>query len=388
MLRRRNGAAARAERCEGGRRVGDAGPACDAPGVRRTDYEQLAAALIGWYARERRVLPWRAAPGALGDPYGVWVSEVMLQQVRVAVVAPRYAPFLVRFPDAAALAAAPVEEVLRHWNGLGRYGRALNLRAAARLLVERHGGALPREEAALRALPGVGPYTAAAIRAMAFGEGSPPPLDPNVERVVARLFRVEAPLPGGRPVLAAHAAALLRRGPPGDLAQALMDLGATVCRPRGAPLCGACPVASRCRATAAGDAARLPVLPPRPPRAVRHAAAFRALREGDGAVPLRRRPFRGVLAGTLDLPATPFAAAPPRRGAALADAPFAARWRRLAGEVRHAMSGFEARVAVYATRVDGGAAAEGGLWLPPEALEREALAGLARKLLAHRAPRR
>jgi A/G-specific adenine glycosylase len=351
-----------------------------------TEYERIAASLLDWYGRERRMLPWRAAPGGLGEPYAVWVSEVMLQQVRVATVAPRFAPFLARFPDAATLAAAPIEGVLRHWNGLGRYRRAHALHAAARLVIEHHGGTLPREAEALRALPGIGPYTAAAIRAMAFGEADPP-LDPNLERVMARLLLVREPLPDARPLLRRHVAALLRHGPPGDLAQAMMDVGATLCRPRGAPLCARCPLAGRCRAAAAGLQAEVPVRPPPRPVATRYAVAFRALREEDGAVLLRRRPVRGPLAGTLDLPATGFAVRLPRRAAALEAAPFAARWRRLPGEVRHAMSGFEARVVVLAARGAPGETAE-GVWLPPAALEGEAIAGLARKLLAHAAPRR
>ncbi|MBX6376563.1 MAG: A/G-specific adenine glycosylase, partial [Acetobacteraceae bacterium] len=310
-------------------------------------YGRIAAALLEWYARERRLLPWRALPGRLADPYRTWISEVMLQQVRVAVVARHFEGFVARFPDAAAIAAVPVEEMLRHWGGLGRYARAHNLHAAARRIVAEHDGRVPREVEALRSLPGIGPYTAAAIRALAFGIPDPP-MDPNLDRVAARLFLVTEPLPAARPVLAAQVARLLRHGPPGDIAQALMDLGATLCRPRGAPRCEICPVSAPCRARRRGMQGAVPVLPPRPPRQVRFATAFWAVRPSDGAVLLRRRPPRGPLAGTLDLPATEWRGRMPRRATALAEAPFEADWRRLPGEVRHSLSGFEARVAVFA----------------------------------------
>lgn len=351
-------------------------------------HARIAALLLDWYGRERRILPWRAAPGELQDPWAVWVSEAMLQQVRVATVAPRFAPFLARFPDPAALAAAPIEEALRHWNGLGRYARLHNLHAAARIVAERHGGAVPRAREALLALPGIGPYTAAAIRAMAFGEPDPP-MDPNLERVAARLFLVDLPAAEARPLLAAHVRRMLPADRPGDLAQAMMDLGATLCLPRGAPRCGRCPAAKACGAAREGLAESIPAQRPSPPRRVRYAAAFCAMRASDGAVLLRRRPPRGPLGGTLDLPATPFATALPRRAAALAVAaplPDAA-WARRRGEVRHPLSGFEARVVVYAATLDeaaaAAAAAAGGSWVPPHALAEEALAGLARKLLIH-----
>jgi A/G-specific adenine glycosylase len=344
-------------------------------------HARIAAALLGWYARGRRLLPWRAAPGALAEPHRVWVSEVMLQQVRVGVVARHFERFVVRFPDAAAIAAVPVEEVLRHWGGLGRYARAHNLHATARRIVAEHGGRVPRAAEALRALPGIGPYTAAAIRALAFGERDPP-MDPNLERVAARLFLVAEPLPAAKAALAAQVARLLPHGPPGDIAQALMDLGAGICLPR-APRCDACPVRAACRARRRGMQEAVPVLPPRPPRRVRFAAAFWAVRPADGAVLLRRRPPRGLLAGTLDVPATAWRDRMPRRAAAMAEAPFDAAWRRLPGEVRHSLSGFEARMAVFASEAAGDAAGEGTLWVPADDLEGEALAGLARKLVAH-----
>ena len=203
----------------------------------------LATSLLAWYDVHRRHLPWREAPGAASDPYRVWVSEAMLQQVRVETVARHYDRFLARWPTAEALARAELDDVLRAWSGLGRYARAHNLHAAARLLAERHGGGVPGDEAALRDLPGVGPYTAAAVRAIAFGHPVMP-VDGNVERVLSRLFGL-AWTPGEgasarRAALHRLAQALAPDHRPGCFAQAVMDLGATICTPK-KPACVLCP---------------------------------------------------------------------------------------------------------------------------------------------------
>ena len=335
-------------------------------------------------------------PGVRSDPYRVWVSEVMLQQVRVETVARHYEPFLEQWPTVEALAAAPLEEVLRGWSGLGRYARAHNLHAGARLLVERHDGRLPEDEHALRALPGVGPYTAAAIRAIAFGRGGAlPPVDGNVERVVARLSAS-----GWQPGTAAtRRRAELRRlaaslapddARPGDHAQAIMDLGATVCTPR-RPRCGLCPVEDACAARALGVADTLVLSPKRAPRPKRFAAAFWVSRPEDGAVLLRRRPLKGPLGGTLEPPSTEWR---PRRAWRASEAvtagaaPFAAEWRRLPGRVRHALSSYEVEFAVLAADSAPFAAATasnngGGVWVRREDLKGEALSSLARKLVRH-----
>jgi A/G-specific adenine glycosylase len=352
----------------------------------------LAARLLAWYDRHRRHLPWRMAPGTLSDPYRVWVSEVMLQQVRVETVARHYAPFLERWPTVEALAAAPLEEVLRGWSGLGRYARAHNLHACARLLVERHEGRLPEDEAALRALPGVGPYTAAAIRAIAFGRGDAlPPVDGNVERVVARLFALGwepgTPDTRRRAELRRFAASLAPDGRPGDHAQAIMDLGATVCVPR-RPRCGACPVQDACAARALGVADTLVLGPKRAPRPKRYATAFWVSRPEDGAVLLRRRPMKGPLGGTLEPPSTEWRARRAWRAAEAISAgalPFAADWRRLPGRVRHALSSYEVEFAVMAAADVPRAldTMDGAVWVGREYLEGEALSSLARKLVRH-----
>ncbi|WP_198378497.1 A/G-specific adenine glycosylase, partial [Neoroseomonas rubea] len=242
-----------------------------------------AAALLAWYDRHRRDLPWRAAPGQPRDPYRVWLSEVMLQQTTVAAVGPRFSRFLARFPSIQALAAADWAEVAEEWAGLGYYARARNLHACAKAVAA--AGRFPCNRDGLAALPGIGPYTAAAVAAIAF-DAPLVPLDGNVERVTARLFRVEEPLPGAKPRLAALAQGFMADGAasarPGDFVQALFDLGATICTPR-SPACGICPWQGPCAARAAGVAADLPRKAPKRARPLRHGAHF-LLRDAAGRV--------------------------------------------------------------------------------------------------------
>src|SRR6201997_217762 len=207
-----------------------------------------AAELLAWYDRHRRALPWRARPGERSDPYRVWLSQTMLQQTTVKAVAPYYARFLARWPDLNALAAASLDEVLAAWAGLGYYARARNVHACARALVERHGGRFPVSESALRDLPGIGAYTAAAIAAIAFDQATTP-VDGNIERVIARLYALATPLPVGKVEIARYARALTPAKRAGDFAQALMDLGATICTPK-KPACASCPWNAACVAHA------------------------------------------------------------------------------------------------------------------------------------------
>ena len=244
--------------------------------------QETAPALLAWYERSRRDLPWREAPGRLGDPYRVWLSEVMLQQTTVKAVIPYYRRFLERWPDVAALAAAEREEVLGLWAGLGYYSRANNLHDCARVIVEEFGGAFPETPDELVKLPGIGPYTAAAIAAMAFGEATTP-VDGNIERVVARLFAIEEPLPGAKGLLKTLAEDLTPGYRAGDHAQAMMDLGATVCTPR-RPSCMICPLEHLCLGAALSKQALLPKKEPKADRPVRYGYAFLALRE-DGKSP-------------------------------------------------------------------------------------------------------
>lgn len=307
-----------------------------------------ASRLLAWYDRHRRDLPWRARPGAAADPYRVWLSEIMLQQTTAATVAPRYAAFLARFPTLQALAAAPEEAVMAAWAGLGYYARARNLHACARAVAAR--GGFPDNEAGLRALPGIGAYTAAAVAAIACGRPVVA-VDANVERVVARLFAIEVPLPGARRAIATAAQTLLDAAATArtaDFQQALFDLGATICTPA-RPACGRCPWRDACRAHAAGNAETLPRKAPKRRRPERHGVHF-WLEDEAGNVLLRRRPPRGLLGGMAELPGTPWREARWGEAESLAHAPAAASWRP-AGEVRHGFTHFALTLRVLAARL-------------------------------------
>ncbi len=351
----------------------------EAPAPRGAD---VAAALLAWYDRERRDLPWRAAPGARPDPYAVWLSEVMLQQTTVKAVIPYYARFLALWPAVEALAAAELDDVLKAWAGLGYYSRARNLHACAKAVVAQHGGRFPDTEDALAALPGIGTYTAAAVAAIAFDRPAAV-VDGNVERVMARLFAVETPLPAAKPELRRLAATLTPRTRAGDFAQAMMDLGATICTPR-RPSCLLCPIAAFCAARERGLAAALPYRMVKGERPTRRGVAFFALRD-DGAVLLRRRPEKGLLGGMMEVPSSPW-----REGEASADldrdAPLAAPWQRVSGEVRHTFTHFHLELCVCRAAVADGTAVpegEGWRWVQRRDLAREALPSVMRKVIAH-----
>jgi len=340
----------------------------------------VAEALLAWYDRHRRDLPWRAPPGRRPDPYHVWLSEVMLQQTTVPTVAKRYARFLERWPAIEALAATPLDDVLHEWQGLGYYARARNLHACARAVVERHGGRFPADPAALRALPGLGAYTAAAIAAIAFDRPATV-VDANVERVVARFRAIEAALPAAKPAIRAAAAALTPARRPGDFAQAMMDLGATVCTPR-KPRCLACPLARGCDARARGLADELPRRAAKAAKPLRRGVAF-WLERPDGAVLLRRRPDKGLLGGMMEFPSTDWRAEPWDATAAAAAAPLAARFRPVPDLVRHGFTHFDLELAVLLGRVDAVAAPAGAVWCAVDRLGELALPTLMKKLARH-----
>lgn len=345
-----------------------------------------APSLLAWYDTARRDLPWRALPGATPDPYAVWLSEIMLQQTTVKAVIPYYRAFLARWPTLSALAAAPLDDVLAAWAGLGYYSRARNLHACAQAVVARHGGRLPANESELRALPGIGPYTAGAIAAIAFGLRAAP-VDGNIERVVARLFAVEQPLPGAKTALRELAAALVPDARAGDFAQALMDLGAMVCTPR-RPSCLMCPLSRGCAAHARGIEARLPVKAAKPERPVRHGIAFVAVRE-DGHVLLRRRPEPGLLARMMEVPSTEWVSDPPSAGKAISAAPVRGSWWPVPGGVTHTFTHFKLEMAVYRAVVPADATltfwadAARCRWVPRHGLAAEALPSVMRKVIVH-----
>ncbi len=337
-----------------------------------------AARLLAWYDSHARKLPWRAPPGALQDPYVVWLSEIMLQQTTVAAVGPYFSRFLARWPDVRALAAAPDEEVMREWAGLGYYSRARNLVACARAVVAV--GKFPDTEEGLRELPGVGPYTAAAIAAIAFGRRAVV-VDGNVERVVSRLFAIETPLPAAKPEIRAQTDRLTPDERAGDFAQGMMDLGATICTPR-RPACELCPLAEDCRARTESAPETFPRRAPRRERPERRGAAFVAQRV-DGAVLVRTRPPKGLLGGMTEFPGTDWTADFDDAGAKR-KAPLALAWRAAPGEVAHVFTHFALRLRVYTATAPLDCAAPGDCrWAPAHALHAEALPSVMRKVAAH-----
>jgi A/G-specific adenine glycosylase len=340
---------------------------------------ELPAQLLAWYDRHGRDLPWRAKGGRRADPYHVWLSEVMLQQTTVVTVGPYFADFLTRWPTIGDLAAAPLDAVLQRWAGLGYYARARNLHRCAQEVVTRHGGHFPADEEALRALPGIGDYTAAAIAAIAFDRPAAV-MDGNIERVVARLHAIETPLPAAKPELKRHVVDLTPRTRPGDFAQAAMDLGATICTPR-KPACALCPWRQPCRARALGIAERLPVKSPKPERPTRHALAF-WLRNRDGAILLRRRPERGLLGGMIEIPSSDWVERKWDWQSVLSQAPATAEWALLPGEVLHSFTHFHLRLTLAQAAIDGPPPV-GGFWCGPTDLGEQALPTVMKKLARH-----
>jgi A/G-specific adenine glycosylase len=335
-----------------------------------------ATALLGWYKAHARALPWRNPPDTPPPadehwPYRVWLSEVMLQQTTVAAVIPYFETFLARWPNVTVLAMAEDGEVMAAWAGLGYYARARNLLACARA-VAAAGGRFPDSEDGLRALPGLGAYTAAAVAAIAFGQRAVV-VDANVERVVARLFAIGEPLPAARRAIRAAAEAITPDEQAGDFAQAMMDLGARICTSR-APKCLLCPLADQCTARAAGAPEGYPVKPAKPAKPTRWGRAYWI--ERDGAVLLVRRPAKGMLGGMLALPDDGWSA----RGDGSREAPLGGEWASV-GTVQHAFTHFALELQVLAWR--GGhcssLASAGGQWWPLDRIGRAGLPSLFAK---------
>ena len=347
----------------------------------------VSAPLLNWYDRHRRVLPWRALPGQVADPYKVWLSEIMLQQTTVAAVGPYFQRFVSRWPSVAALAASPLDDLLAAWAGLGYYARARNLHKCAGVIARDHGGRFPDTEDGLRALPGIGPYTAGAIAAIAFDRKASA-VDGNVERVVARLFAVTTPLPQAKPELRQLTARLLPETRAGDFAQAMMDLGATICTPR-KPACVLCPLNAICAARRQGIAAELPKRAPKKPRPTRRSVAFWIEREnakGEIEVLLRRRPPKGLLGGMLEIPGSDWKEdAEADDAATLAQSPIRTKnWRLLPGIVRHGFTHFELETTVLTTRVGKSVKSPSdGIWLARAALDTAGLPTVMWKVVKH-----
>ena len=342
--------------------------------------KSAAERLLGWYDRHRRVLPWRALPGHAADPYAVWLSEVMLQQTTVAAVKGYFATFLARWPRVSDLAAAEIEDVMRLWAGLGYYSRARNLHACAQQ-VAASGGAFPDTEDGLRALPGVGPYTAAAIAAIAFDQRAVV-VDGNVERVIARLHAIATPIRDSKAVIRAHAAERTPALRCGDYAQAMMDLGATICTPR-RPACVICPLSADCVARQTGRQSALPVRAVKAEVPVRYGSVF-FIRRGDQVfgdqVLVRTRDSKGLLGGMTEFPGSLWDSAGDRDGLAR---PLAADYGRAPGRVDHGFTHFSLVLTVYAAVVATTQAAPAGCrWVRESGLPGEALPTLMRKVAA------
>lgn len=341
--------------------------------------DDMASRLLGWYDAHHRELPWRITPrdhanGVRPDPYRIWLSEVMLQQTTVEAVKAYFRVFVEKWPDVEALAAAPTEDVMKAWAGLGYYSRARNLKACADLVAAR-GGQFPDTEAGLRDLPGIGAYTSAAIAAIAFGQPAAV-VDGNVERVVTRLFSIATPLTEAKPEIRDRVERMVPKARPGDFAQAMMDLGATICTPR-RPRCMLCPLRQDCSAILSGDPERFPVRLPKVDKPLRRGAAFVAERH-DGAVLLRKRPEKGLLGGMTEVPTTAWTAR--ADGATTqAAAPFPADWRR-AGAITHVFTHFALELEVFHANIKGDAPA-GHFWSPASEISGEALPTVMKKAI-------
>jgi A/G-specific adenine glycosylase len=351
------------------------------------------ALLLEWYDRHRRRLPWRPLSGERADPYRVWLSEIMLQQTGVKTVGPYFEKFVGRWPAVDALGSASLDDVLRMWAGLGYYSRARNLHACAVAVLRDHGGAFPDTEDALRTLPGIGPYTAAAIAAIAFGRRTMP-VDGNIERVVSRLFAVEEALPQAKPLIQRLATTLLGAGDvesragdvesrAGDSAQALMDLGSSICTPK-KPACVLCPLNEGCLSRARGDQETYPRKAAKKAGELRRGAAF-VITRGDQLL-VRTRPEKGLLGSMTEVPTSHWMAAQDDN-TALKQAPALksiARWHRKAGVVTHVFTHFPLELVVYTATVAARTrAAEGMRWVPISTLKDEALPNVMRKVIAH-----
>lgn len=346
----------------------------------------IAPRLLGWYDAHHRDLPWRITPaqaraGILADPYHVWLSEVMLQQTTVEAVKPYFARFLEIWPDVQALAAADQDDVMKAWAGLGYYSRARNLKKCATIIAQKHGGRFPDDETQLRALPGIGPYTAAAIAAIAFNSPAAV-VDGNVERVISRLCAIATPMPAAKSEIRIRTASITPLERPGDFAQAMMDLGASLCSPK-RPKCIACPLNENCAALVEGDPELYPVKPPKMQRPSRQGAAFIAVSR-DGAVLLRKRPAKGLLASMSEPPTSNWNSRLDGE-TGIEAAPFDADWQP-AGAITHVFTHFELTLSVWLAKNLDLAAPDGWWWSPPHALIDEALPTVMKKAIAAALP--
>lgn len=344
--------------------------------------EPTSRQLLAWYDRHARDLPWRVSPaagkkGAAPEPYRVWLSEIMLQQTTVKTVGPYFQKFVDLWPRVEDLANASSADVMSAWAGLGYYSRARNLHACAKVITTDHGGQFPNTEEGLLALPGIGPYTAAAVAAIAFDRPAAV-MDGNVERVVSRLFAIDTPLPSAKPAIKARLATLVPDKRPGDFAQATMDLGASLCSPR-KPACSLCPWMDECAASRLGIAETLPVKPPKKPKPTRYGTAF-WLTDARGHVLLRTRPPKGLLGGMDEVPGSDWLET--MQDDPMTAAPCKADWTKQQGSVRHVFTHFALELDVYKAAVSRRPKEVAGDWVSVDALSQRALPTVMRKAVA------
>jgi len=342
------------------------------------EQQRLQADLLDWYDRHGRTLPWRVKNG-LGDPYRVWLSEIMLQQTTVATVGPYFENFTHRWPTLEALAKADLDSILHAWQGLGYYARARNLHKCAGVVARDYGGRFPDDEKELLKLPGIGAYTAAAIAAIAFGKRSAP-VDGNIVRVISRLMKLETPLPQLRGEISEVFRPLVPGDRPGDFVQAIMDLGSNVCTPR-KPLCDQCPWCEACAAYEAGVAGDLPKKAPKKAKPTRHGVVFWT-QNADGHVLLRRRTEEGLLGGMMEFPSTAWREKPWRQDEAIKEAPLKANWKALQGAVRHTFTHFHLELTVLSGRATP-KQKQSTIWSAPERLTDYALPSVMKKVASH-----
>lgn len=351
-----------------------------------TQENGIAGRLLAWYDIHHRELPWRITPRAFAagvrpDPYHIWLSEIMLQQTTVEAVKPYFRKFLEKWPRVTDLAAAEADDVMKAWAGLGYYSRARNLKKCADFIASDMGGSFPDDEVGLRALPGVGAYTSAAIASIAFGQKASV-MDGNVERVMARLFEIRTPLPDAKPEIRLLLDDLVPEDRPGDFAQAMMDLGATICTPR-RPRCMLCPLRDDCQAILSGDPELLPIKAGKAEKPARRGAAFVAVRP-DGAILLRKRVEQGLLGGMSEVPTTGWTARLDG-DTTTAGAPFPAAWQRT-GSIGHVFTHFSLELDVYRAEVEGSVAPDGTWWSPVSAVHDEALPTVMKKVIESAIP--
>ncbi len=350
------------------------------------DGSGLSDALLDWYDAHARVLPWRVRRPERADPYRVWLSEIMLQQTTVAMVKDYFLKFVTQWPNLASLAAAPRDDVLKAWAGLGYYARARNLHACAKAVVDQHDGEFPRDHAALLSLPGIGPYTAGAIAAIAF-DLPYAAVDGNVERVLSRLYAIETPLPLSKPEIKQRAAVLVPKLRAGDFAQALMDLGATICTPK-SPNCSLCLWSPHCMGFAKGIAATLPRKLPKSGIPTRLGHAFIVCKNGNELL-LRRRPDKGLLGGMMEVPGSDWQEMVFDNP--LNHAPLQLHWQKRSGVVEHTFTHFHLKVTVWSAELaetDLAALDDSFIWVRLAEVDGQALPTVMRKVIAHGLSRR